>query len=524
MTKIFLLPDNVIDQIAAGEVLENPASAVKELIENSIDAGSSEIRIEIEGGGLQRLCIEDDGCGMNRVDAKLCLKRHATSKIRLAQDLDTLVTMGFRGEALAALASVSKLELKTSNGDETTRISAEGDVGPVARNRGTTIDARDLFYNAPARLKFQKSASACAAAILKSVQAVSLSNPTVSFHLFSNGKPTFSAVAKDWKARVEDVLGPFAHSIKPIEGHVSIKGLLGRPEEAKMNRSGQMIYVNRRPIQSPLIARAVKEGFGTRMQDSLFPVFCIFLEIPSDLVDVNVHPQKREVRFREEGRIYSIVRSAVMSAFFEETFTPPPLFPWEFTQPTSSHTTFEPQEFILQDSPIPLPFIAASNPKALLGEYLLVDQLSWLLVDLRGAESRILYDALISEKPAIQQLMWPFELQVKESAEELAELVKSLSIEARPLGPHSIAIDVIPEGIEVSQISDLIRTFTEEKSDRRLASALTKSCRSMKKNYSFEEACLIWKKLQTCTDQSYDPLGRKIKVEINQKQLAEQFT
>ena len=157
-TKIIVLPDFVIDQIAAGEVLENAASAVKELVENSLDAGAKEIRIEIEGGGLQRILIEDDGCGMSSIDAQLCLKRHATSKIRSAEELERLSTMGFRGEALAALASVSKLELRTSDGNESTKVVASGgeisSCGRCARNRGTSIEARDLFFNAPARLKF----------------------------------------------------------------------------------------------------------------------------------------------------------------------------------------------------------------------------------------------------------------------------------------------------------------------------------------------------------------------------------
>ncbi len=549
MKKIAVLPDHVINQIAAGEVLENPASAVKELMENSIDAGAKEIRIEIEGGGLQRITIEDDGCGMNREDAILCLKRHATSKIRAAQDLDLLVTMGFRGEALAALASVSQLELRTFDGTTSTRITAEGQVEPVARNRGTTIDARNLFYNAPARLKFQKSAGACAASVLKTVQAVSLSNPEVSFSLFSNGKPTFSAVAKEWKKRVEEVLGIFAHELKPVESKISIKGLLGRPEESKMNRSGQMIFVNRRPIQSPLISKAVKEGFGTRMQESLFPVFCLFLEIPSDMVDVNVHPQKREVRFREEGLIYSLVRSAVLGSF-EVDLAPLPLLPWDFTSIPRSHLALKQEfvpkqeftpaesfrplkqeldlstgalEFCVQETAVPLPMTIENRPKALLGNYLLTEKEEWMLVDLKGAEARILFEGMTHEKPAIQTLMWPLEIQIKDSAEELAEVVKQLYIEARPIGKHQIAVDAVPAGIEMSQVETLIRTFNEEKSDRRLASALTKTCRLTKKKYSYEEACLIWRKLQSCKDSDYDPLGRKIKVELKEKQLAEYF-
>jgi len=498
MSKIALLPDFVIDQIAAGEVLENPASAVKELIENSIDAGATEIRIEIEGGGLQRIFIEDDGCGMNREDAILCLRRHATSKIRSAEDLERLRTMGFRGEALAALASVSKLELKTSDGTEATRIADR--IESTARNRGTTVDAKSLFYNAPARLKFQKAASSCAAAILKVVQTISLSHSEIHFRLFSNGKMTFNADAKDWRARAEEILGSFAHEVK------GIRGLLGRPEEAKLNRSGQIVFVNRRPIFSPLIAKAVKEGYGTRMAESLFPVFILFLEVSSDSVDVNVHPQKREVRFREEGKVFAQVRDAVAASFQKQPFQP---LPWEFT--SVPYVAMQPT-FVLEDAPMPLPMEIPASPKAVLGGFLLLE---WKCVDLKGAEARILFEEMKKHKPAMQPLLIP--LQVTGDEELVGEL-QILGFEARVVGKRQVAIDAVPVGMERAE--EFVRLFSAE---RKLAAALTRTIRARTKKYTFEEACLIWRRLQLCQDPGYDPLGRKVVIEMSEKELSEMF-
>ena len=517
MQKIVVLPDLVVDQIAAGEVLENPASAVKELIENSIDAGATEIRVEIEGGGLQRIQIEDNGSGMNREDLALCLKRHATSKIRSAEDLGRLVTMGFRGEALAA---VSKIELKTSNGKEGSYLAAQGSqseqITPRPRNRGTTIEARDLFFNTPARLKFQKSAAACAAAVLKTVQTISLAHPEIAFRLLSNGKLTFDVKLSEWKKRAEEVLGPFAHEIAAP----SVRGLLGRPEEGKANRSGQVLFVNQRPVFSPWIAKAVKTGFGTRMREELFPVFLLFLEVAPDAVDVNVHPQKKEVRFRDEGKIYALVQNAVIGAFQQSAPALPPV-PWDFTpMPTTP--------FILREQPTPsieerLPMEPCGRPLVQLGDFLLVEEEGWQLIDLKGASARLLFEEIEAPQAAVQPLIWPLEIDLQESSEEVSELLKAAKIESHPLGPKRLAIDALPSGLEPAQVSAFLQEFQGGKRDRRLAAVVTRTCRASTRAYSFEEACLIWRKLQNCEDKQYDPLGRTLAVSLTKEALKEMF-
>jgi len=550
MAKIALLPDLVADQIAAGEVVENAASAVKELIENSLDAGASEILVSIDGGGLLRLCIEDDGCGMDLEDALMCLKRHATSKIRSAGDLEQLSTMGFRGEALAALASISKLEIRTSDGNEACRIVLEaGDVPRVesiARNRGTTIEAKSLFFNTPARLKFQKSPAANAAAVLKVVQTLSLAHPEVRFSLLSNGKVTLQCHQTDWKRRAEELLGEFAHEVNaPM-----VRGLLGRPEEGKTNRSGQTLFINRRPIFSPLIAKAIKDGFGTRMQEALFPQFLLFLELPPDWVDVNVHPQKREVRFREEGRIYQIVRNAVFQAFEGVSGEEPRVsLPWElphlsFTQVTPTNISKETRHFAeqqalefthvmrlpaptfqIEDAPQPLPFEPTSMPLALLGDFLLVQiEQEWQLVDLRGAEARIVFEEMDQPNAKMQALLWPLEYK-SSNPEELVQLLQTAHIEARVTGKQMIAIDATPQNLKSTHVVEFIEQLTSpSKEQRRIAAALTKSCRSAKHSYSLTEANCIWEKLGKCKDRTYDPLGRKIISAITKETLTGMFT
>lgn len=304
--KILKLPETVINQISAGEVVENPASIVKELVENSLDAGANAIHVEIVGGGQELIRVEDDGCGMSSEDALLSLERHATSKLKSIDDLQTLGTMGFRGEALAAISSVSQFELMTSDGTGTKVVCEGGRIvkaEPCARNRGTTIEIRSLFFNTPARKKFQKSASACAAAVTKTMETIVLAHPEIAFTLKVHGKTTIKTRPASWKERIGEIVGILEHEVKFEGNGVAIAGLIGAPAKAMINRSGQYLYINRRPIFSPLISRAVKDGFGTRIAEHEFPPFVLFLEIPADEVDVNVHPQKKEARFRDEGKM-----------------------------------------------------------------------------------------------------------------------------------------------------------------------------------------------------------------------------
>ncbi len=546
MAKIALLTSLVADQIAAGEVVEHAASAVKELIENALDAGAQDIVVRIVGGGLERLSVEDDGCGMDREDAMLCLQRHATSKIRSVHDLEALCTMGFRGEALAALASISKLEIKTSDGKEACRVTTEGGspahIETIARNQGTTVEARNLFFNTPARLKFQKSASASSAAVLKVVQTIALAHPEVRFALYSNGKLTLQCFCMDWKKRAEEILGTFAHCVEAPMLH----GLLGRPEDGKPNRKGQVLFINKRPVVSPLIAKAVKEGYGTRMQELLLPTFLLFLELPPEWIDVNVHPQKREVRFRDESHVYKMVLGAVFQTF-EKSGAPGPM-PWDLSPIRGRQVldateevmnrwnpdfgkqwidflspTTEPS-FQLEEGPLSLPIEELAAPLAVLDDFLLVQrEMRWQLVDLRGAEARIVFEEMEEENAPMQTLLWPIEYQAA-VPEELVEQLKAARMEARIIGKQTIAIDAIPQNLQTAHVIGFLeelRTLAMNK--RSVAAALTKTYRSAKRRYSLEEGALIWEKLGRCKDQGYDPIGKKIVSFITKEDLTRMF-
>lgn len=516
--KILLLPESVINQIAAGEVVENPASIVKELIENSLDAGATRIDVEIVGGGQQLIRVEDDGCGMSPEDALRCLERHATSKIRAVEDLQELATMGFRGEALAAISAVSHFELKTADGSTATRVVAEGGrvvkVEPCARNRGATIEVRSLFYNVPARKKFQKSVAANTAQVTKVVEILAMAHPKIAFTLTQKGSSVLDFRATTQQKRIEEVMGAHELSFHREANGWKAEGYAGAPAKAMATRTAQHVFINRRPIFSPLIARAVKESFGTRIGEHAYPPFVLFLEMPPDVVDVNVHPQKKEARFSEEGRVFRFVQDAVSTAF-----APPAPFtePLSFTEPRafSFCETFLPET--PPDVPQELALHYLERPLALLGSYLLLQQEQALLIDLRAAHARVLFESLQAPTKESQALIWPLEIDLQRGEEDVAEGLAALGIECRVL-PRKLVVDALPPFLETSHFPLF---FARWKEKRRLEPNTFSFCRLVKKEYAMEEAMHLWRRLQTCTDRLFDPLGNRIWTELNEQRLQE---
>lgn len=509
--KIVRLSESVINQIAAGEVVENPASIIKELIENSLDAGSKHISILIRGGGQLLIEIIDDGCGMSPEDAALSIERHATSKIQTAEDLSSLSTMGFRGEALAAIASVSHFELKTSDGKAGTEIRVKGgrveSVQPCARNQGTTVAIRSLFYNVPARKKFQKSIAANTAQVTKIVEIMSAANPDVSFSYTSQEERIYHLTKQSKKERIESLFGPFQHQ----EESSRFWGLFSAPEMAKSHRKGQLLFVNRRPVFSPLIAKAVQSGYGTRLPEHMYPSFVLFLEIDPGLVDVNVHPQKKEVRFAEESALFSEVESFVSKMFtikqdsvfrFLEPmgFTPPPVFSFEeeFRAPSSHQTV--------------LPLEMPARPLFILGRYLLMEMDGLFLVDLHGVRARICFEEMKEGVGESQSLLWPVEIE--EDDPEILPSLQKLGIECRWIGEKKIAIDSLPSSMDPSEFPLFFSAWKKE--GKRLDAA---SVRFSSRGYSLDEAIHLWRRLQKCQDRVYDPLGRKIWKKLEQGHL-----
>lgn len=507
-SKILKLPETVINQIAAGEVVENPASIVKELVENSLDAGARRIDIKIERGGFEKIVIEDDGCGMSREEALLSLERHATSKIRCIEDLDTLSTMGFRGEALAAISSVSRFEMRTSNGKATRLVVEGGNVVTelCARNQGTTLEVRDLFYNVPARKKFQKSQSASQAAILRVVETLALAHPEIAFSL---NDQVFAPTTLE--KRLERIVGKYEHLVRGQ----GIFGYIASPLQAAVNRTGQYLYINKRPLFSPLISKAVKEAVGTRIAESMHPRFVLFLEMAPDRIDVNVHPQKREVRFREEGAIFRKVKEAVEKAFvpvheFSEplVFTTPEVESFSMNFPTFACKAEERQ---LDHWTMP------EQPLAVFGKFLLLQKQKLVIVDLKAVSSRILFENLQTEKKAITPLLWPLEIPILPGDEEKISQLEQLGVEYRILN-KTLVVDALPSFLEAASFPAF---YAEWKGGKSLKETTSRFSRSQTKTFSLQQAWALWQELQKCQDRIYDPLGNPLFIELDEERLTQ---
>ncbi len=309
--RIQVLPPGLVNQIAAGEVVERPASVVKELVENALDAGARQVQVEVEEGGLALVRVTDDGCGMSEEDAGLALERHATSKLRDAAGLATIATLGFRGEALPAIASVSRMRLDTCDGAEGaagTRLVLEGgrvvERGAVARPRGTTIEVRDLFFNTPARRKFMRAPPSEAGHVSEAVLRVALAHEEVGFTLRSGGRVTLGSPAgAALRERAVAALGRDAArhllELSGARGEVRVRGVLTSPDHSEATSRGLYLYVNGRYVRDRAAAHAVLRAYAGTLPQGRFPAGILFVELPLERVDVNVHPQKLEVRFAE---------------------------------------------------------------------------------------------------------------------------------------------------------------------------------------------------------------------------------
>jgi DNA mismatch repair protein MutL len=326
MSKIRVLPDHVANQIAAGEVVERPASVAKELVENAIDAGAKRIVIDVESGGRRLLKVSDDGDGMVRDDAVLAFERHATSKIARSEDLNNIATLGFRGEALASIASVARVELttKTEDAAAATRVSIEGgkmrDVKDAAHPRGTTIAVRDLFFNVPARRKFLRSEATESFHLTNLVTHYALAHPEIALTLTNNGREVLRVSrATDLRERAYQVFGPeFLDNLLAVDGGLAqiarVSGFVSAPRDRRTSRDSQYLFVNGRFVRDRLIARALSEGYRAVLPHGVYPAALLFIEIPLEEVDVNVHPAKTEVRFRRAAAVADAVREAVRRA------------------------------------------------------------------------------------------------------------------------------------------------------------------------------------------------------------------
>ncbi len=329
---IRLLPDSIANQIAAGEVIQRPASAVKELLENAVDAGATEIKLLVNDAGKALLQVIDNGRGMSETDARMCFERHATSKISTIDDLFRIRTMGFRGEALASIAAVAQVELKTKKAEDETGTYIEIDNSfvkkqePVAAANGTSIAMKNLFFNVPARRNFLKSNASELRHIIDEFIRIALAFPEILFTLTSNGQQVFHLEKGTLKQRIVQILGS-QYSAKLVSVHektdyLTIYGFAGKPEAAKKTRGDQYFFVNNRFIRSPYLNHAVLNAYQDMIAADSFPLYVLFIDLDPAQLDINVHPTKQEIKFEDEKIVYAFVQAAIKHALAQFSVTP----------------------------------------------------------------------------------------------------------------------------------------------------------------------------------------------------------
>ncbi len=329
---IQLLPDNIANQIAAGEVIQRPASAVKELLENAVDADATEIKLIVNDAGKALLQVIDNGKGMSETDARMAFERHATSKIKVIEDLFRIKTMGFRGEALASIAAVAQVEIKTKKADEQLGTFIEIENSQVIKQEacstaiGTNIAMKNLFFNVPARRNFLKSNAAEMRHIVDEFIRVAMSFPEIFFSLTSNGQQVFHLEAGGLKQRIVQILGNNYNAklvaVKEEMDYMNVQGFVGKPETAKKTRGDQYFFVNNRFIKSAYLNHAVNSAFDSMIAKDSYPSYVLFIDVDPSVVDINVHPTKQEIKFEDEKIIYAFVQAAVKHALAQFSIAP----------------------------------------------------------------------------------------------------------------------------------------------------------------------------------------------------------
>ena len=508
MPSIQLLPDLLISQIAAGEVVERPASVLKELLENSLDAGSRDIRVQLEAGGVKRLRVADDGCGMPPDDLPLALARHATSKIASLDDLEAVATMGFRGEALASIASVARVVItsRQTGSPHAWRIDAGSAPEPAALDAGTVVDVADLYYNTPARRKFLRTEQTEYGHCDDVFRRIALSVPQVAFQLQHNGRVTQRLPAADMAIRVRALLGDeFMQHARPVEadaGSLRISGFVAQPAFSRAGRDAQYCFVNGRFVRDRLLAHALREAYADVLHGARHPAYVVFIELDPRAVDVNVHPAKTEVRFREARGIHQFVFHAVERALALSTQTAEPVtvqagVPDAFSPPPSQSGWPMQQgrgveqplaryfDFVRSDSPVHAPNAVAagladlpaeSGPPLgfalaqLQGVYVLAQNSAGLvLVDMHAAHERILYEQLkkvLEGAPAVQRLLIPAVLSMSArevaTAFEYADVLDRLGFDIGQAGPNELMVRAVPALLARADTAALLRALLEE--------------------------------------------------------------
>ncbi|HUY04631.1 MAG TPA: DNA mismatch repair endonuclease MutL [Rhodocyclaceae bacterium] len=506
MSAIKPLPDLLISQIAAGEVVERPASVLKELVENSLDAGAREIEVQLIEGGVRSIRVADDGAGIAKEDLPLALARHATSKIGSLADLERVASYGFRGEALASIASVARLTIasRTASAAHAWRIDAhELSLAPAALTRGTVIEASDLYYNTPARRKFLRQEATEFAHCDEVLRRMALARPEVVFSLTHNGKVRQRLGATDLSGRVRELLGEEffgqARTVELAAGDLRLTGFAALPAYSRAGRDAQYCFVNGRYVRDKLLAHAVRQAYADILHGSRHPAYVLYLELDPAGVDVNVHPAKIEVRFREARGVHQFVFHALQKVLASPLAQPSAATRLESSPPgawTPRQSTLginEPAvaaylDFVAVAQPSPTEDTAPSEhapesaplgyvPKEvplgyalaqLHGLFVLAQNAAGLvLVDMHAAHERVLYEklkaALAGQAPATQRLLIPalFAASAAEmaSAEEHRQTLERLGFELAPAGPGELMVRTVPALLANAPIAELVRAL-----------------------------------------------------------------
>ncbi len=474
--RIAILPDAVADQIAAGEVVERPASVVKELVENSLDAGARHVRVELENGGKVRIEVSDDGSGMGREDAVLALDRHATSKVRSAADLVGVATFGFRGEALPAIASVSRLGLVTHDGEgEGSDLTVVGGrlerVVPAARQRGTTVTIRGLFFNTPARRKFLRSAASETRASHEAVATLALAHPESGFELHIDGTCRLAVPAGQEPAeRLAAVWGhDLAGTLIPVQyaaGAFQVSGYVQRPGDAQPTGRRTQLFVNGRPFKDPFLVRAAEAGYRAAIHPGDRPSIYLRIQVAAEEVDVNVHPAKLEVRFRDRIGAERVVEEAVRSAL-GALVAAAPVGDWR-PLPVAGGSGHMAGSIRYLDDPSQLfsetpPLSGNEAPDATAGfdvplvqvfdSYIMYEGPDGvIIVDQHSAHERVLYEAVLVQLSGVgapaQRLLLPLTLELTDEEldafEAHGEELRRVGFEAEAFGGRAVVVHAVP--------------------------------------------------------------------------------
>lgn len=531
---ILLLPDVLISQIAAGEVIERPASVVKELLENALDAGSKHIELRLEDGGMQRIVVSDDGMGIPAQELALALTRHATSKIRNLEELEQVQSLGFRGEALASIASVARTLLRSRSAHEEHAWlldSATGAIEPAAGAQGTRVEVLDLYAATPARRKFLKSAATEAGHAIEALRRVAIAHPRVSFRVQSEQRVVLAWPQQSWQQRVSTGMGVGSEQAESLiafdSGDTAVLrlfGLLGHPERAKSRSDKQYFYVNGRFVRDRLLQAAMRQAYRDVLHHDLQASWCVFLNISPELVDVNVHPSKFEVRFRDPQAVFRFIALQLADVLkgsgagtgdfkqLEQAPTPRTAgssnvsskgqqgwlslyassAPSDLSALSKQHVVSEPKQSPITDQqPLPeaaddaseLPILGVALAQ-LHGVYLLAQNKSGLvIVDMHAAHERITYEQLKQayngQSLQVQQLLVPLRVRAQESdvamVEQARELLLQLGLDLEPGGPQALVLRAVPSllarGDLAAVVHDVLQALQAGSADLVLGSA-----------------------------------------------------